>query len=183
MANAFFPSGVRGHIDMQNCPNCGKENPAGEAYCYGCGHILPEALADVIDSTTHLQEAIERLEPQRRWGTAYFSQQTQMQLTFRDSGEKLLLTIDQEMVLGRHHNAPGVDQPDIDLGPYRAMEKGVSRRHLAVKRDQGTIVISDMGSANHSYLNGQRLLPHEPRILRDNDELRLGHLVIKVEYV
>ena len=38
------------------------------------------------------------------------------------------------------------------------------------------------GSANSTYLNGQRLLPSEPRILRDNDELRLGRLVIRVTF-
>lgn len=26
---------------MIACPNCGKENPARELYCYACGHILP----------------------------------------------------------------------------------------------------------------------------------------------
>lgn len=49
-------------------------------------------------------------------------------------------------------------------------------------RDHDTVVVSDMGSANSTYLNGQRLMPYEPRILRDNDELRLGRLVIRISF-
>lgn len=170
---------------MQICPNCSKENPVGEAYCFACGHILPAALTGlgIALSTVKLADVYEKLEPQRRWGTAYFPQQSQIQLTFRDSGEKLLIDVKTEVVLGRRHNAPKVEQPDIDLRPYNALEKGVSRRHLAIARDQDTIVVSDLGSANHTHLNGQRLLPYEPRILRDSDELRLGHLVIQVTFI
>ncbi|NLF75923.1 MAG: FHA domain-containing protein, partial [Chloroflexi bacterium] len=68
------------------------------------------------------------------------------------------------------------------LSPYDALEKGVSRRHMMVSREHDTVAVMDLGSANSTYLNGQRLLPSEPRILRDNDELRLGRLVIRVTF-
>jgi len=168
---------------MQICPHCSKENPDTEAYCYACGHILPAALPGLTDSTTKLADVYESLEPQRRWGTAYFDRKSRLQLTFRDSGESLTLEIAQSLVLGRFHREPGVEQPDVDLTPYDALEKGVSRRHLMVSREHDTVVVMDLGSANSTYLNGQRLLPSEPRILRDNDELRLGRLVVRVTFV
>jgi pSer/pThr/pTyr-binding forkhead associated (FHA) protein len=62
------------------------------------------------------------------------------------------------------------------------VEQGVSRRHLSITRDHDTVTVTDLGSANHTYLNGQRLIPFEHRILRDNDELRLGRLVIRVAF-
>jgi len=40
----------------------------------------------------------------------------------------------------------------------------------------------DLGSANGSFLNGQRLYPNEKRIVRDSDELRLGRLVMRVRF-
>jgi predicted component of type VI protein secretion system len=43
--------------------------------------------------------------------------------------------------------------------------------------------VTDLGSANSTFLNGQRLMPHEPRVLRDNDEVRLGRLVFRVNFV
>ena len=167
---------------MQQCPHCGKDNPETDAYCYSCGHILPAALKGYKD-TTRLEEVYEQLEPRRRWGTAYFDQRNRIEVSFRDSGDHVVLNIEDELVLGRVHDEPGVPLPDLDLSPYGALEKGVSRRHLTLMRDHDTIVVVDMGSANHTYLNGQRLIPHEPRILRDNDEVRLGHLVMRVAFV
>lgn len=168
---------------MQVCPHCAKENPDADAYCYSCGHILPAALADLVGATGKLEEVYESLEPRRRWGTAYFDRQTRLQLHLRDANENLIVLVEDQVVLGRVHSEPGVPLPDVDLSMYDALDKGVSRIHLALSRDHDTVVVTDLGSANYTYLNGQRLLAHEPRILRDNDELRLGRLVIRVSFV
>lgn len=168
---------------MQTCLHCGKGNPEEEAYCYSCGHILPSALPAIASATLQLDEIIESLEPRRRWGTAYFDRQSHLQFTFRDSGEVMEVAVNGDLVIGRAHREPNIPQPDVDLGPYGAHEKGVSRCHLLVSYDHDTLMIADLGSSNHTYLNGQLLLANEPRILRDNDELRLGHLVIRVRFI
>jgi hypothetical protein len=159
---------MKGSWVMQVCPHCGRQNPDTDAYCYSCGHILPNALADLErDGTGLLDDTLyEGIEPRRRWGTAYFDRRSKLQLHFRDSDEVLVLDVDREIILGRAHNEPGIPQPDVDLSPYGALEKGVSRNHLALMRDHDTVVVTDMGSANSTYLNGQRLMPYEPRILR-----------------
>ncbi|MBN1679944.1 MAG: FHA domain-containing protein [Anaerolineae bacterium] len=166
---------------MQECPNCGKENIDTDAYCYACGHILPSSLGGFVGETNRLQEVYEMLEPRRRWGTAYFDRQNQLQFQIRDTGEVMVLNVENEVVLGRGGDG-AEDDLLIDLTPFDALEKGVSRRHLLIRRDADTIVVVDLGSANNTYLNGQRLIPHEPRILRDNDELRLGRLVLRVGF-
>lgn len=167
---------------MQTCPHCGKQNPDNDAYCYACGHILPSALRDVIKETTRLDEVYDNLEPKRRWGTAYFGQGGRLRFTFRDTNETLDLTLTTQLVVGRIHDPYSPDRADVDLAAYGAVEKGVSRRHLVLRRDHDTVMVIDQGSANHTYLNGQQLIPYEPRILRDNDELRLGRLVVRVNY-
>jgi pSer/pThr/pTyr-binding forkhead associated (FHA) protein len=68
--------------------------------------------------------------------------------------------------------------PDIDLTPYGADDKGVSRLHASLHRQEETLVLSDLGSVNHTFINGQRLHAHEVRVLRDGDEIRLGRLVL-----
>jgi len=168
---------------MQACPHCGKDNADSDAYCYSCGHILPSALPQALRVTTKLDDIYESLEPKRRWGTAYFDRQSRLQLTFRDTGQSMAVDIADKIVLGRRHDEPDVPQPNVDLKPYGALEKGVSRNHLALTRDTDTIIVTDLGSANSTYLNGQRLVPFEARILRDNDELRLGRLVIRVTFM
>jgi pSer/pThr/pTyr-binding forkhead associated (FHA) protein len=84
-------------------------------------------------------------------------------------------------VLGRSDNT-STQKPDLDLTPYGALEKGVSRIHAAIERSEDTLTLIDMGSANGTHLNGQRLIPDQPRVLRDGDEIRLGKLVAHVYF-
>ena len=49
-------------------------------------------------------------------------------------------------------------------------------------RRDGALHIVDNDSANGTYLNGQRLVARQPRILRDGDDIRLGHLVVRVTF-
>jgi len=41
--------------------------------------------------------------------------------------------------------------------------------------------VVDLDSTNGTFLNGMRIMPHQPRILRDGDEIRLGLLKIIVK--
>jgi hypothetical protein len=170
---------------MQACPHCNKDNPDQETYCYSCGHILPTGLKALTGiATTRLDNGgYNALEPRRRWGTAYFGHQSKLELTFPESGQKLQMEVHGKVIVGRAHGSPKLEQPNIDLAPFGAIEQGVSRRHLALVLEHETITVMDLGSANHTYLNGQRLIPYEPRILRDSDELRLGRLVIRTAFI
>lgn len=82
------------------------------------------------------------------------------------------------IVLGRAD--PSGSSPDLDLEPFGAAEKGVSRRHATITVQDGVFVISDTDSANGTYVNGHRLQPHEAHILQAGDELRLGRLIARV---
>ena len=48
----------------------------------------------------------------------------------------------------------------------------------AIRRGEDTLTLVDLGSVNGTHLNGQRLVPNQPRVLRDGDEIRLGRLVV-----
>jgi pSer/pThr/pTyr-binding forkhead associated (FHA) protein len=85
------------------------------------------------------------------------------------------------MILGRT-SADSVMIPDVDLAPLHGGEHGVSRLHAGLRRQDNTLVLTDLGSKNHTHINGQRLHAHEVRVLHDGDELRLGRLVIYVYF-
>lgn len=88
------------------------------------------------------------------------------------------------IILGRADPASAMEAPTIDLSAHGGDHFGVSRRHLHIKRAENNAVsVTDQNSVNGSYLNGQRLIPHQPRILRDGDELRLGRMVIRVAFL
>jgi hypothetical protein len=60
----------------------------------------------------------------------------------------------------------------------------VSRLHARIIRQDGNYSIEDAGSANGTYLNGQRLAQHEPQPLSLGVEIDFGKVVtLKVEVV
>jgi pSer/pThr/pTyr-binding forkhead associated (FHA) protein len=70
--------------------------------------------------------------------------------------------------------------PDVDLVPYGALEKGVSRKHAMILFDDGRYYIQDMESTNYTLLNNARLFPRQLYPLKHDDQLTLGDLEIRV---
>jgi hypothetical protein len=161
----------------QVCGNCQKTNPEDAAYCYACGHILPAGMEAI--ATQNLRDS-RSLKPQLRWGTAYFGERNKLRLRVRDTGEVFEVSFRHNCVLGR---AAGDSVPDVDLTPYGAVEAGVSRNHARLSRQSATIMVTDLGSVNGTFLNGVQLIPHQPRVLRNEDELGLGQLVLRISFL
>lgn len=76
-------------------------------------------------------------------------------------------------------------KPDVDLSPYcgHDNELGVSRFHCVIKRSGTSLVISDHGSTNGTWVNGDKLINGDPRFLHDGDSIWLGRLPIVVYFV
>lgn len=123
-------------------------------------------------------------ESEPRWGTARFNERTTLMLFVRGAHDPLLFDAGNvvELIIGRLDPDTG-ESPHVDLEPYGGTDKGVSRRHATVNRRDGSLAIVDAGSHNGTFLNGQRLVAHQPRILRDGDDIRLGFLVLRVKFV
>jgi hypothetical protein len=119
---------------------------------------------------------------QRDEVVSYFDDQTMLYLQMRGVRQMLRLHLsNDEIVLGRK-SAESVMVPDVDLGVFDGEALGVSRLHATLRRQGDTVVISDMNSLNHTYVNGQPLHPHDVRVLHDGDELRLGQLLMRVHF-
>lgn len=99
------------------------------------------------------------------------------------SGQQMIRVVPRqdEMVIGRT-SADTVMVPDVNLAPFQADTLGVSRLHAGLRRHGDTLVLTDLGSLNHTYVNGEQLHPHEVRVLHDGDEIRFGHLVARVYF-
>lgn len=160
----------------QVCGNCGQVNNAQMTHCVVCGHILPSGIRQIA---TQNLDARRTMQPQVRWGTAYFGDQTRLLIHVQHVDVTLEQQCASECVLGR---AAGEFMPDIDLLPYGALELGVSRRHAKLLRRSATIMVQDLDSVNGTFLNGERLIPQQPRVLRNDDELCLGRLVLHVSF-
>ena len=104
-----------------------------------------------------------------------------MVIHIRDAVEPITIRPKKELVIGRG-DTNSQQQPDLDLTPFGAREKGVSRIHAVINRQDDTLTLVDAGSANGTHLNGQRLTPQQPRVLRDGDEIRFGKLVAHIYF-
>jgi len=165
---------------MKICPSCAHENREGFLYCEECGQTLNGSM-DLAFPTKQIDRATNELHARATWGTARFREDATILLHIRDTDEPLVLQPNRRTVLGRD-DVNSTTKPDLDLGPYGALEKGVSRIHAAIFRNEDTLTLVDMGSANGTHLNGQRLTPEQPRVLRDGDEIRLGRLIAHIYF-
>jgi hypothetical protein len=76
----------------------------------------------------------------------------------------------------------GSENLHVDLNPYGGQESGVSRWHAALYRTQHTVSLVDLGSTNGTYINGTKLVPHQPRLLREGDEVRLAGMRFHISF-
>lgn len=162
----------RPHILKIICPICGHENPLEAVLCVRCQNVLqPE--------TRRIGQ--QSVEEKSNWGTSEIEKK--LYLHVRHVNETLELAIDQdaEFILGRFDPTTG-QKPAVDLTDYGAADRGVSRQHAKLILKEGALKIADLDSANFTYLNGQKLVANQARILRDGDEIRLGRLVIEVQF-
>jgi len=162
---------------MKICPYCATSNAEGVLFCEECGQVLFRDQSNPT-STKQLNNATSQLDS-KGWGTARFGQNTSILIRIQDHPNPIELTPQQEMILGRYDGS-GHATPMLDLTPYGAYEHGVSRIHAAIRRGEDTLTLVDLGSVNGTHLNGQRLAPNQPRVLRDGDEVRLGKLVCHI---
>ena len=113
--------------------------------------------------------------------TAYFN--PGLRVLLLPAGENMPYSFDAEQIetlsIGRS-DTDYPERPDVDLEPLGARELGVSRKHASIMWYKGALHIVDEGSSNGTYINGEKIEAHLPHILRDDDQLYLGGLSIRV---
>jgi serine/threonine protein kinase len=73
--------------------------------------------------------------------------------------------------------ATDIDVTTLDTG------KLASRRHAMVQLREGTFYISDLGSTNGTYVNGEKIKPQEPRALKAGDVIELGKYGVRFTFL
>jgi hypothetical protein len=177
MADKTAP--VQGEIIMIKCVSCGNLNQDGVLICVYCGALLD--LNERV-ATKSFDDA-DYEEGTAKWGSARFTPRTHLVLGIEGETRSITFNANDitELVLGRSDPKTG-EAPPINLTDYGGLEKGVSRKHAVINRKDGSLYLIDQGSANGTYLNGQRLVAQQERVLRDGDDVRLGHLMIRITF-
>ena len=176
---------------MITCTVCRERNLEGELFCNECGAPLTPTLPDqhrtsFIDTgrtrAMGLGAALAQAEV-ARVPTAGPSGLRPGQLALSISGapQALILEGRAEYVLGREGQEQVV--PDVNLNAYGAREKGVSRVHAALRRDRNQVLLIDLGSTNGTRVNDRTLTAHQAVKVENGDEIRLGKLLLKINFV
>lgn len=149
------------------CPSCGADNPASEAYCVDCGANLggsaPPPAAPVVAPVVVPPVAAPVVAACARLDLANGTKQ---------------FPLDKEITtMGRRSPVEQIE-PDIDLTDDDP-ESYVSRRHAQIKREDDQYTFEDAGSSNGSFLNNTKCNAGVVHPLKNGDRLRLG----KTEFV
>jgi hypothetical protein len=162
------------------CSNCKHSNMSGAVFCTECGSAL--AAADVLTTQTiqtgQIQESLKQ-RPVPPAASPPVALNSWVTLHLMDTGQVLPLSERNEFTLGRISEGQPI-MPDIDLSPYQAYARGVSRLHAVLKREASRVFLMDLGSANGTFVNGKRLSPNVDHAIANGDVIALGKLKIQI---
>ncbi len=170
-----------------NCPNCGKQNRAGLLLCEHCGRQLI-TLSDLSHYKTTRLDTIQLpwkpYEPADmipRFGTKTLHQASFVTLDIVEANQRLRVPTAGHVSLGRA-DTDSAWQPTVDLTPYDAAGKGVSRMHVDLFFESDQVFVLELGSQNGTRLNGNKVLLGMAQQIHNGDELELGRLRIRVYF-
>ena len=86
-----------------------------------------------------------------------------------------------DLILGRGESRPG--RIIFDLDPYNAVNLGVSREHLMLRPTKTHLFAIDQGSTNGTTVNGAASGRGVATILKDQDLLSLGNMLLQLHLV
>ena len=167
---------------MIHCSNCNSEEYIGTLFCSQCG-------ANLVEAKKTAESVFQPIN------TDFFSEMfsgefpTSLDMTDRgdaalwlsilDYGELVAVPERKEVTLGRASSDQPII-PDIDLTPFNAYKAGVSRLHASIRVNGDKMAIVDLGSANGTQLNGEKIEPNVPYDLMHGDVVKLGRLKIQI---
>lgn len=140
-------------VSTTSCPRCGAENPAEANFCSTCGYEFDESPHDLTQR--HAVVAV-------------------------DLEEMVTLVVTRGALAGSRY-AVGGPRTTIGRHPESGVfldDVSVSRRHAEVSETEHGLVITDTGSLNGTYINGERIA--EAVALVEGDQLQIGKFKLVV---
>ncbi|HLG63161.1 MAG TPA: FHA domain-containing protein [Ktedonosporobacter sp.] len=176
-ANTQAPAAVASppaQTGTQTCPSCGATNPAGEAFCSNCGVSLMGAPAPVNVAPTPTPQPVQASDAVASTAAPTL----QARLIVEADNQEFDLSGKDNITMGREDAVSNI-YPDVDLTAHGGEEGGVSRLHARIFVENGQYMLEDENSTNFTFLNRQRLAAKTPTPLNDNDEVRLGRVLLR----
>lgn len=163
---------------MRTCLRCKFENEDDALLCKRCGVHLDTA--DVMETLPTIDVIQSRKPPP---SSDYDETDLEVgTLMLEIEGAAVIKPMAARITLGRRSDLIKTEYL-IDLTPFDAVSKGVSRIHAEFQVVAETnLMLRDLASANGTAINGVSLKPHELYRVQNGDQIQLGNLLAFVYY-
>ncbi len=163
------------------CPVCKFDNDAHAAICQHCGAALIHNRSENL-TTLRVNESLELTdEIKGQVLKSYVPPPKSISLFLLNIGKPIALRPEEEFVLGRV--VEQTSEPIVDLAEFDGFALGVSRRHALVQAVGDKYMLTDLNSANGTWLNGHRLVPTRSYVLPSGAVIQLGRMKLIVSYI
>src|SRR5713101_5434818 len=152
----------------------GHENPDGSAFCDECGEPLSGAAPVAVAAAPAPVDTATPAAPVMTAAPAALV----ARLIVEADNQEFDLSGKDIVLIGREDAVSNIF-PDVDLTPHGGEEGGVSRLHARIFIESGQYMIEDENSTNFTFVNRQRLAGKTPTLLHDNDEIKLGRVLLR----
>ena len=182
----------------------GHVNPDGSAFCDECGEPLNASAPTVVATqepvvTSTPDPVQQQAQPVQQPEPVYATQQPdpamdatqvapmdqspapaglQARLIVEADNQEFDISGKDNILIGREDAVSNI-YPDVDLTAHGGEDGGVSRLHARIFVENGQYMLEDENSTNFTFLNRQRLAAKTPTPLHDNDEVRLGRVLLR----
>jgi len=169
------------NVSENLCPVCKSKNELEAIVCGHCGAALEDPFMDPGAKTKTTDMEAVTPERIRDWSMDQAAV-PEGGIAVYIEGEFNPVYIDSkgEFVIGR--KSMETSEGLLDLSPLGGYHLGVSRRHAVIQRTEHGYEVLDLGSANGTWLNDERLLPYKSYPLASGSHLRLGRMRLFVLY-
>jgi len=162
----------------QVCPTCGSASPAGELFCSNCGSPLSGTAAPVAATAAPAAAAPDYDQVPAAAPAATAAPALTARLIVEADNQEFDLSGKDNIIIGREDAVSNIF-PDVDLTPHGGEDGGVSRLHARIFVENGQYMLEDENSTNFTFLNRQKLTGKSPVVLHDNDEIKLGRVLLR----
>ncbi len=165
---------------MITCPVCKNQEMPGAFFCSKCGNRLVnpgESNTGQVETLIIEQNDSIPIPPFPAPPTD--AADSRVALLIIKNGVVIHIRGMDNFTLGRSTKGQTII-PDIDLNPFYAYEAGVSRLHANLIITDTAVSIHDLGSANGTRLNEERIDPHLDYPVQHGDRLSFGQLKVQV---
>jgi hypothetical protein len=167
------PEAVAAPAGSVVCPSCGSLNPAGESFCSNCGSMLDASAAAATGAPAPAAAPAPVASAVATAPAALAAR-----LIVEADNQEFDLSGKDNVLIGREDAVSNIF-PDVDLTPHGGEEGGVSRMHARIFVENGQYLLEDENSTNFTFLNRQKLAAKTPTPLHDDDEIKLGRVLLR----